>query len=231
MPVARPSHTVVEVLSMIGRLHERDSAHCGRPWLRDTPPLLVIISGPSGVGKDSVVQRMKERGFPFHFVVTATNRPPRSHEVHGQDYFFYSTQEFERMIAAGELLEHACVYGQYKGIPKFEVRRALDSDQDVVMRLDVQGAETVKDLIPEAITVFLACESQEELMARLRERRTESEEALHQRLRTAEQEMERIPDFDYLVVNRRSLLDAAVDDVAAIIRAEQCRAVPRRIHL
>jgi guanylate kinase len=194
-------------------------------------PLLVVISGPSGVGKDSVVQRMKDRGFPVHFVVTATDRPPRANEVHGRDYYFYSTADFEQLISDGELLEHACVYGQYKGIPKAHVREALASGQDVVMRVDVQGAKTVKMLIPAAITIFLLCESEEELVARLRERRTESEEALQNRLEMARQEMACIPDFDYVVVNWRNALDTAVDDVRAIMRAEHCRSLPRRIRL
>jgi len=201
------------------------------PFYREQPPLLIVISGPSGVGKDSVVQQMKKRGFPFAFVVTATDRPPRPGEIHGRDYYFYPTAKFERMIASGELLEHACVYGQYKGIPKAHVRQALESGLDVVMRLDVQGAKTIKGLIPAAITIFLTCESEEELVVRLRERRTESEEALQQRLATARQEMNRIPDFDYVVVNRRSQLDATVDDVAAIIRAEHCRSMQQRIRL
>ena len=201
------------------------------PFQRERPPLLVVISGPSGSGKDSVVQRLKEREFPFHFVVTATDREPRPAEIHGQDYYFYSTPKFERMIAHGELLEHACVYGQHKGIPKAHVREALQSGQDVVMRVDVQGAGTVKGLIPAAITIFLTVESEKELVARLRERRTESKEALQRRLETARQEMTRIPDFDYAVVNRRSRLDEAVDDVVTIICAEHCRSVPQRIHL
>ncbi len=201
------------------------------PFYRPQPPLLIVISGPSGVGKDSLVQKMKERGFRFHFVVTATDRPRRPTEVHGRDYYFYTTAEFEEMIAAGELLEYAHVYGQYKGIPKAHVRQALRSGQDVVMRLDVQGARTVKGLIPAAITIFLSCESEEELVARLRQRCTESEEVLQCRLETARQEMACIPGFDYLVINRRDALDEAVDDVAAIIRAEHCRALPREIHL
>ena len=198
---------------------------------RESQPLLLIISGPSGVGKDTVVQRMKERGYPFYFVITATDRPPRPGEVDGLDYYFYTTAEFEWMIAEGELLEHACVYGQHKGIPKAHVRQALASGQDVVMRVDIQGADTVKGLIPEAITVFLTCESEQELIARLHERRTESEEALQRRLDAAHQEMARLPYFDYAVANRRDALDEAVDDVIAIIRAEHCRTVPRRISL
>lgn len=201
------------------------------PFRREWSPLLVVISGPSGVGKDTVIRRMKERGLPFHFVVTATDRPPRPDEVHGQDYYFYTTAEFERMIVEGELLEHACVYGQYKGIPKAHVRQALASGQDVVMRVDVQGADTVKRLIPAAITIFLTCESEAELIARLRERRTESDEALQQRLKMVHLEMARIPEFDYVVVNRHCALDVTVDDVVSIVRAEHCRAVPRRICL
>ena len=194
-------------------------------------PLLIVISGPSGVGKDSVVQRMKERGYPFYFVITATDRPPRPYEVEGRDYYFYTTADFERMIAQGELLEHACVYGQHKGIPKAHVRQALASGQDVIMRVDIQGADTVKRLISEAVTIFLTCESEQELIARLHERRTESEAALQSRLDAAHQEMARLPYFDYAVVNRRNALDEAVDDVVAIMRAEHCRTVPRKISL
>lgn len=209
----------------------KETSNAADPFHRERPPLLIVISGPSGAGKDSLVQRMKEQEFPFHFVVTATDRPPRPNEVHGRDYYFYTTAEFERMIAQGELLEHACVYGQHKGIPKTHIHQALASGQDVVMRVDVQGADTVKRLIPEAITIFLICESEEELVARLRQRRTESEEALLRRLETAHQEMDRIPEFDYVVVNRHRALDDAMDDVVAIMRAEHCRSVPRRIRL
>lgn len=201
------------------------------PFQRENIPILVVISGPSGVGKDTVVQRMRQRGFAFSFVVTATDRPPRPSEKHGRDYYFYSTSEFETMIANDELLEHAWVYGQHKGIPKLHIRQALASGQDVVMRVDVQGAATVKGLIPEAITVFLMCESEDELVARLRERRTESEEAFLGRLDDARQEIARIPEFDYVVVNRREQVDSAVDDIVAIMGAEHCRAVQKRITL
>ena len=201
------------------------------PFCRERPPLLVVISGPSGVGKDSVVQRMKERGFPFHFVVTATDRAPRPDEIHGKDYYFYSTAEFHRMIDDGEMLEHAVVYGQLKGIPRAHVRQALASGQDVVMRLDVQGAATIQGMIPGAITVFLVAESEQELIARLRERRTESDKALQGRVEMARAEMDQMCNFDYVVLNRSGALDDAVDDVAAIMRAEHCRSVPRRIEL
>ena len=161
--------------------------------------------------------------------MTATDRPRRPNEVHGRDYYFYTTSQFEQMIAQGELLEYARVYDQYKGIPRTQVRQALHSGQDVIMRVDVQGAETVRSLIPAAVSVFLTCESEEELISRLRERRTDSEEDLQRRLETARQELACIPSFDYVVVNRHGALDDAVDDVAAIIHAEHCRSVPRRI--
>src|ERR671918_496478 len=109
-------------------------------------PLLIVISGPSGAGKDTVMQRMKERGLPFHFVVTATTRLKRANEEHGKDYWFVSKEVFARMINEDELIEHAIVYGDYKGIPKQQVREALASDKDVIMRIDVQGAETIDAL-------------------------------------------------------------------------------------
>src|SRR5512134_2640467 len=107
--------------------------------LHHPQPLLIVISGPSGVGKDTVMLRMQERGMPFHFVITATTRARRENEEHGVDYFFVSKEEFARMIEQDELIEYAIVYSDYKGIPKQQVRQALASGQDVVMRLDVQG--------------------------------------------------------------------------------------------
>src|SRR5690606_14768531 len=146
--------------------------------LRKQNPLLIVISGPSGVGKDSIVQRMIERGFPFHFVVTATTREKRPNEVHGKDYWFVSEGEFASMIEKDELIEYAIVYGDYKGIPKAQVREALASGKDVVMRLDVQGAESVRKLSQDALLIFITCESEEELEHRLRERKTESADSL-----------------------------------------------------
>jgi guanylate kinase len=118
-------------------------------------PLIIVISGPSGVGKDTVIQRMKERNLPLHFVVTAATRLPRPNEVNGRDYFFYSHDEFAEMIEKGELLEHAIVYNDYKGIPKDQVRDAISSGKDVIMRLDVQGAATIRRLCPDALMIFL----------------------------------------------------------------------------
>jgi guanylate kinase len=194
-------------------------------------PLLIVISGPSGVGKDSVVTQMQRRQSSFHFVVTATSRPPRPDEMHGVDYFFVSEEEFQEMIREDELLEHAMVYGQYKGIPKQQVRDALSSGKDVVMRLDVQGAATVKRLAPEAILVFLTAASEEELYERLRSRQTESEEQLRYRMGLARDEMRRIGEFDYVVVNRECGLDETVEQVLHIISAEHCRVQQRHVTL
>ncbi|HHN93851.1 MAG TPA: guanylate kinase [Anaerolineae bacterium] len=197
----------------------------------NSPPLLIVISGPAGVGKDSVIQRMQERGYRFHFVITATDRPPRPNEVDGVDYFFVTTEEFDRMERDGELLEHAIVYGQHKGIPKQQVREALASGVDVVMRLDVQGAASVRRLVPEAVLIFLTASSFDELRRRLERRGEDTPAQLRERIATARQEMERVTEFDYVVVNREGQLEQAVDDVLAIIRAEHCRVEPRVVRL
>ncbi len=194
-------------------------------------PLLIVISGPSGVGKDSVVQQLKTRGYPYHFVVTATSRPPRCGEVHGKDYFFVTEKRFQEMIEQDELLEHALVYGQYKGIPKQQVREALASNQDVVMRLDIQGAETIRKLVPEAVLIFLSASTEEELIERLRQRNTETERQLQRRIEMAKKEMLEIDKFDYVVINRDSHLDSAVDQVLRIIAAEHARVHPRQVTL
>lgn len=201
------------------------------PYERKDQPLLIVISGPSGVGKDSVLEAMQRRNYPFHFVVTATSRPPRADEVDGVDYFFVSEAEFQELIRQDELLEHAMVYRQYKGIPKQQVRDALASGKDVVMRLDVQGAATVRRLVPDAVLIFLSASSEEELVERLRRRKTESEAQLQYRIRVAQDEMRRIGEFDYVVINHECALDQAVDRVLHIIAAEHCRVQQRVVTL
>ncbi|MEJ2010969.1 MAG: guanylate kinase [Anaerolineales bacterium] len=198
---------------------------------RQRHPLLVVISGPSGVGKDTVLQRMKERGLPMHFVVTATTRPKREGEQDGVDYFFVSREQFAEMIEHGELLEYAIVYQDYKGIPKSQVREALGSGTDVVMRLDVQGAETIRKLYPEALLIFLSTRSEDELVRRLQARKTETAENLKLRIATARQELRRVDMFDYYVINADNRLDATVDTIASIIKAEHHRTDPRRVQL
>ena len=194
-------------------------------------PLLIVISGPSGVGKDSVLEEMKARGLPFHFVITATTRPPRSDEVDGVDYFFLSQDEFARMIDEGELLEYAVVYKDYKGIPKSQVRQALASGKNVIMRIDVQGAETVRELAEDALLIFLTPQNEEELINRLKKRNTETKESLKLRIATTRQEYKKIDLFDYIVVNKDDLLHETVDTIEAIIQAEQHRVHQRVVNL
>jgi guanylate kinase len=175
--------------------------------------------------------RMKERGMPFHFVVTATTRPKREHEVHGVDYFFVSKEEFARMIEQNELIEYAIVYSDYKGIPKQQVREALASGRDVVMRLDVQGAETVRRLAPDALLIFITTESEEELVGRLKARMTETPDELVLRIATARKELKRVEAFDYVIINHDYKLDETVDTVRAIIAAEHHRVKHREVTL
>lgn len=201
----------------------------------DHNPLLIVFSGTSGSGKDSVVdavvERMKETNSPVHFVVTATTRPIRETEVDGVDYFFVSEARFEEMIAKDELLEYAVVYGQYKGVPKHQIREAMASGKDVVMRLDIQGAATIRRMVPEAVLIFVTASSERELVERLRRRHTESPDQLQIRLETAREEMRRISEFDYVIPNPDDRLDEAVETAFMIITAERHRTRPRRARL
>jgi guanylate kinase len=199
--------------------------------LHNPQPLLIVISGPSGVGKDSVLQAMKTRGLPFHFVVTTTTRTPRPEEVDGRDYFFVSKEEFARMIDNDEFFEYAIVYKDYKGNSKKQVHDALVCGQDVVMRLDVQGAATVRKLAPEVVLIFLTTQSEKELVDRLKSRKTDTAEDLSLRIATAQQELKRAVEFDYVIVNADGSLDETVDTVIAIIRAEHHRVHPRKVSL
>ena len=194
-------------------------------------PLLIVISGPSGAGKDTVMQRMKERGLPFHFVVTATTRQKRANEVHGRDYWFVSKEEFARMINEDELIEHAIVYGDYKGIPKQQVREALGTGMDVILRIDVQGAETVHKMAPDALMIFLTTNNEDELVHRLETRKTETVDSLAIRIATARKELKRVDAFDYVIVNHDFRLDETVDVIRAIIDAEHHRVKPRKVNL
>jgi guanylate kinase len=197
---------------------------------------LIVVSGASGSGKDSVVRALLERSRacpdPFHFVVTATSRPKRDNEVDGVDYVFVSDQEFQTMIDNKELIEYALVYGQYKGVPTGHLDKALlamERGQDVLMRLDVQGARTIRQMHPQALLIFIAAPSERELLKRLQRRRTESPEQLQLRLRTAQQEAEQISEFDYVVPNADGKLDQTVDTILSIIIAEKHRTHPRRV--
>ena len=194
-------------------------------------PLLIVISGPSGIGKDAVVQALRVKNPNTHFVITMTSRLPRAEEQDGVDYFFVSRQEFEALIASGELLEHARVYSDYKGIPRQQVRQALKSGKDVIMRLDVQGAMTIRKLCPDAVLIFLTASSKEEWMKRLIDRRSETPDELELRIKTAEKEYALIDQFDYLVVNSHMHLDQTIMDIQSIIRTEHMRTKPRKVEL
>lgn len=201
------------------------------PYNHQNNPLLIVISGPSGVGKDVTINCLKSSGYPFHFVVTATTRPIRDGEVDGVDYFFVTQGEFADMIENDELLEYAVVYGDYKGIPKQQVREALASGKDVIMRIDVQGVATIRRLVPEAVFIYLSAESEEALVRRLRERKSDPEDQLKIRIATAREESKRLDLFDYIVINAEGKLNETCDNIVSIITAEKCRIEQREINL
>lgn len=185
-------------------------------------PLLVILTGPSGAGKDTLVARLKSRaGATFGFAVTATSREPREGEAEGIDYHFVTRDKFERMVRDGEMLEHAVVYGQLKGVPKSSVRAVLDAGQDVLLRTDIQGARTLKEMVPDAVTVFIAPPNREEMERRLRERASDSPEQIARRLETATEEMRSADEFDYTVINDD--LDRAAAEIEEIVATERAR--------
>jgi guanylate kinase len=194
-------------------------------------PLLIVISGPSGVGKDSVVRTLLKRDLPLHFVVTATSREKRAAEVDGVDYIFITQEEFINKINRNEMLEYAYVYGQYKGVPKEQVRVAWKSGKDVIMRLDVQGSATIRRLYPQALLIFLLPTTEAELVHRLVDRKTESAESIQIRMTTTRNELESLDIFDYAVVNQEGKLEETADIIQSIIEAEHQRVKQRIVEL
>ena len=188
---------------------------------RSEKPLIVVLSGPSGVGKDAVLSRMKQLGSPYHFTVTATSRTIRPGETDGVDFIFVSKETFSRMADADGLLESANVYGNMYGIPRDQVTKALESGQDVVVKIDVQGAATIRKLLPDALFIFLAAPEMRDVASRLKRRMTESPEALQRRLDTALKEMEEAPKFDFIVYNREGRIDDAAREIGSIIDRER----------
>jgi guanylate kinase len=164
-------------------------------------PLLVVLTGPSGAGKDSILDHLKSLGRPYYFSVNATTREPRAGEREGVDYNFLSKEQFQRMLDDDELLEHAVVYGQEKGVPKAPIREALGQGRDVLMRTDIQGARTIKQLARGAITIFVTPPSEAELRRRVQKRGGDSAEQVRLREQTAVREMAAANEFDYTVVN------------------------------
>ena len=201
------------------------------PEASPSPPLLVVLSGPSGVGKDAVLSELRKLDRPWHFAVTATTRPMRPGEEDGVDYIFLDFETFDRMRERDEFLECAEVYGRWYGVPRSQARDALRAGKDVFLKIDVQGAATIRNMAPEALLIFLIPPSMEELQQRLKGRMTESSEDLDRRLRTAEAELEQVRHFDYRVVNPEGRLDLAAADVDAIVAAEKCRVLPRLVQL
>ncbi len=188
--------------------------------------LLIILSGPSGAGKDAVLNRMRELKLPFEYVVTSTTRPRRSGEKDGIEYNFVSESGFQEMLQRGDLVESAKVYGYWYGVPKHEVKQGLDAGRDLILKIDVQGAATIRNLLPGAVLVFLTLPSLEEYERRLRQRKTETDTDLKVRLGKVNEELRSMLIFDYVVVNREGQIDAAVEQIRAIVTAEKCRVAP-----
>jgi guanylate kinase len=194
-------------------------------------PLLIILSGLSGAGKDSVLTGLKKSACQFESIVTITTRPRRFNEKDGVHYTFVSPARFQEMVDTNQMLEWANVYGNRYGAPREAVKKALADGKDVIIKVDVQGAAWYKKIVPQAVFIFLAPPALEECAPRLKQRSTESPVDLELRLETARKEMEMLSLFDYLVINRHNELDKAVADIEAIITAEKCRVIPREIIL
>ena len=194
-------------------------------------PLVIVISGPSGVGKDAILHRMRELKSPFEYITTMTTRRQRVTEKHNVDYHFVSVDEFQELLRTDGLLEHANVYGNWYGVPKEPVKQSLSKGKDVIIKVDVQGAANIKKILPEALFIFIAPPSTEELEKRLSRRLTETPADMALRLKTAGDEMQQICNFDYVVANECNKLEVAIANILAIVTAEKCRTNPRKVRL
>ncbi len=188
--------------------------------VRNQAPRVFIISGPSGVGKDSVLEKLREVYPNARYVVTATSRPMREGEIPGVHYIFLEKREFERQIAAGDFIEHALVYENLYGVPRRPIEEGLAAGQPVIIKVDVKGADTLRKLISDTVSIFLLPESMQALKQRLHDRKTEAPDVLLKRFRTACEELERVGEFDYAVFNEAGQLDKALEDIIAIVEAE-----------
>ena len=201
------------------------------PQASPAPPLLVVLSGPSASGKGTLVAELRNLERPWHFAVTATTRPMRAGETDGEDYIFLDVDTFLRMRERDELLESAQVYDRWYGVPRQQVRDPLIAGKDVILEIDVQGAATIRQIAPEALTIFVMPASMDELRSRLAARGTEDENEMNRRLSEASVELSRIVEFDYRVVNRNGAIEDAVREIDAIIAAEKCRVNPRLVQM
>ena len=187
------------------------------------PSLLVVLSGPSGVGKDAALAELRKLDRSWHFVVTATTRKIRSEEVHGADYIFLDEPTFLEMKERDEFVESAQVYGNWYGVPKSQITSPLEQGKDVILKIDVQGAATVKKIAPNALFIFMVPGTFEELRERLSQRMTESKADIELRLKAAANELDQGKDFDRQIVNSKDNLGQAVAEIDAIIAEEKVR--------
>lgn len=194
-------------------------------------PLLLVLSGPSGVGKTTLTRRLVARGWPGHVLVTVTTRRPRPGEFEGVHYHFRTAEQFHEMLQRDELLEHAEVHGNWYGVPATMVRERLAAGQDVILTIDPQGAQTIRAKVKDAIFVFLAPESLDVLTRRVDHRGHDSPEQRALRMLNAEREMAELPNYDYVIVNRDERLDEAASQLEAIMWAEHSRVRPRQPQL
>jgi guanylate kinase len=194
-------------------------------------PMLVVVSGPSGVGKSTIVAELARRWPQVVPIVTATTRPRRDDETDKVHYHFLSVPEFERLRDANGLLEHALVHGNWYGIPIDQVRGILAAGRDAILTIDPQGAKSVREQVPDALLIFVMPPSIEDLAERLASRGSESDESLAQRRRDAERWMAESGDYDYVIVNETGHPDAAVERIWEIIQAEARRDPPRRVRV
>ena len=194
-------------------------------------PLLVVLSGPSGVGKDAVLIELRRTHPELFISVTATTRPQRPGEVDGLDYIFLTVDRFESLLERGEFLEHAVVYGRRYGSPKAPLRDALADGHDALVKVDVQGAASIRRLAPDALLVFLIAPSMEELERRLISRKTESPEQMKLRIQTARGELAQAESFDFVIVNETDAVAETVERIVEVIGSERLRVPPRRVVL
>jgi len=193
--------------------------------------LLFVLSAPSGTGKDTVINALKEKGIDFYVVASVTTRAPRPGETDGNPYYFISQEQFQAMIERNELIEYAQVHGNWYGQPIQQIQEQLSQGRDVLLKIDVQGAATVRKKVTDAIYIFLVPGSVEELVERLASRQTETREERQRRLADAEYELTQRSQYDYVIENRQGKLEEAVENLRAIMRAEHCRTQPRYIHI
>lgn len=186
-------------------------------------PRIYIISGPSGVGKDTVIEQLRETFPTAQYVVTATTRPMREGEIDGVHYIFLTKEEFLSRIDQNDFIENALVYENHYGVPRSPIVEGLEQGRDVIIKVDVKGAATLRRLVPNTISIFLAPESMEALYTRLRDRKTDDPEVLMRRFTTASTELAEVRHFDYVVFNEAGKLDTAVDQICSIVNVERAR--------